>query len=50
MLPPKFHEIGVIPLLNENILVIVSAIEDVIEISKVEWGWVGGHEVIIRQT
>lgn len=39
--PPQFHEVSVIPLLNENILTVVPAIEDVIEISKRKRDWVG---------
>jgi hypothetical protein len=48
MLPPQFHEISVIPLLNKNILVVVATIEDVIEISKRKRDWVGGHEGILK--
>jgi hypothetical protein len=47
MLPPQFHEISVISLLNKNILVVVATIEDVIKISKCKRDWVGGHEGIL---
>ena len=47
VLPPQFHEISVIPLLDENILVVIAAIEDVIELSEFKRNWVGGHDAIL---
>jgi hypothetical protein len=44
MLPPQFHEIGVIPLLEENVLMVVSTIVDVIEGPEYERRRVGGHD------
>jgi hypothetical protein len=45
--PPQFHEIGIVPLLNKDILVVVAAIKDVIEIAKRKWDRVGGHDDIL---
>ena len=48
MLPPQFHEVGVVSFLGKDIFAVVAAVVDVEE-SSVGEGWnVGGHVLIIR--
>ena len=45
--PPQFHEVGVIPLLEKDVLVVIPAIEDVIGLSEFQWNGIGGHVGIL---
>jgi hypothetical protein len=47
MFPPKFHEVRVIPLLRKDVLVVVAAIEDVIELSVFQRDGIGGYAGIL---
>jgi hypothetical protein len=48
VLPPQFHEVGVVSFLDKDVFAVVAAIIDMKEGSVGE-GWnVGGHVLIIR--
>jgi hypothetical protein len=48
MFPPQFHEVVIIPLLNKDVFAVVSAIVDVIELSKFKRKWILHGDIITK--
>ena len=45
VLPPQLKKIGIIPLLNEDVFMVIAAVIDVIEIPKRKRRNAGGHDL-----